>query len=510
MKTFGIVLLSFLLFILLAVFGFAFSVNQIALSPGFVTGVINDIDFSQTTRDAIEYQQTPYPDENSPQELVDAIIDTVDEIEPVIKEKTNIAVRDMYDYVLGKANAPDLKETLGNSFMNTQFVDSILVKIDLSRIVDEAMKAQTTPSGGTEDAFQESFLAALDKLEPTLKKGVVATSDPVFKYLLGNTQTINLKSITRQNIINKEFVTEMTNAMDVKLITKDLIGDQLDMLLPQGIRLNSGEVDQVIAAIEPAIKTGMISSADPIADYLLGIRPSFNLTIPWDTTSISTKAIVKQAFLRQLPPELAGATPAQIDQAYEIYWASAQNSIPKSFYLNADILGEDVSQSISDVLTSAQNGLADARDGINEASTSMAKARNEVRPYITLSRFIFWSLILVILLIIGGLILIHRSVRGATLNLGIVFLVYGAIELIGVLIIRSIIGGPAFIQRFVDGDIPEYVFNIISPIMQRLTQPLFIFTLACTIIGIALLVVFFVYSKKQPNMETSQPPSQLS
>jgi hypothetical protein len=129
MKMFGIVLLSFLLFILLAAFGFTFSVNQIALSPSFITGIINDIDFSQTARDAIEYQQIHYPDEDSPQELANAIIDTVDEIEPVIKEKTNIAVRDMYDYVLGKANAPDLKETLGNSFMNMQFVDSILVKI---------------------------------------------------------------------------------------------------------------------------------------------------------------------------------------------------------------------------------------------------------------------------------------------------------------------------------------------------------------------------------------------
>ena len=154
--------------------------------------------------------------------------------------------------------------------------------------------------------------------------------------------------------------------------------------------------------------------------------------------------------------------------------------------------------------------MVDAREGIEEAAIQLADTRDEIHPYINLAQLLYWSLILLILLIIGGLILIHRSLRGATLNLGIVFLVYGAIELVGVLIIRSIIGSPTFIQRFIEGDIPEYVFNIISPIMQRLTQPLFIFTLACTIIGIALLVVFFVYSKKQPNMETSQPPSQLS
>lgn len=508
MKTFGLVLLSILLFILLAVFGLAFSVNQIALNPGFITGVINDIDFSQTARDAIEYQQIHYPDEDFPQELVDAIIDTVDEIEPVIKEKTNIAVRDMYDYLLGRANAPDLKKTLGNSFMNAEFVNAVLDKIDISKIVDEAVQEQITSSGGTEDALQKSLRTTLDKLEPTLKKGVVTASDPVFKYLLGDAQTINLKSISRQNIINKEFVTKMINALDVKPILKDMLGDQQGLVLPQGITLNSNEVDLIIAAVEPAVKTSLTSVADPFADYLLGIRPSFNIPVPWTTALSVAKPIVKQAFLRQLPPALATATPAQIDQAYETYWASAQSSIPTSFNIDSTILGEDLPQLIEEALTSAQNGLTEARDGIDETSTSVTEVRNEVRPYITLSRFIYWSLILLILLIIGSLVLIHRSIRGSTLNLGIVFLVYGAIELIGVLILRNIIGRPEFIQRFVEGDIPEYVFDIISPIMQRLTQPLFIFTLACTIIGITLLVVFFVYAKKQPNVETSQPPAQ--
>jgi len=508
MKILGIVLLCFLLFILLCVFGLAFSIHQIALSPSFATGIINDIDFSKTTRDALEYEQAQNIGEDLSQELIDTIVNTVDEIEPVIKESANIAIRDTYDYVLGKADAPDFKETLSDSFMNTQFVDSLLAGTDFSQIVDAAMKEQTATGDVIEDSVQKSLLNTLDNLEPTIKQGVVSASGPVFKYLLGETQTINLKTILRQNIIDKEFVTEMVNSLDIETITKDLIGNQLDMILPQGITLNSDEVDQVIAAIEPSIKAGMIAAADSIADYLVSIRQDFSITISWDTASASAKSIVKQAFLRQLPSSLANATQAQIDQAYEIYWASARSSIPTTFNIDASVLGENLSQSISDGFTSAQNGLADARNGINDAATNLAEVRNEIRPYVTLAQSLFWSLILLILLTIGGIILIHRSVKGATRDLGITFLVYGGITLIGVLILKSTIGRPEFVQRFISSDTPEYALNIISSVIQRLTQPLFIFTLACTILGAGLLTVFFVYLRRGAQAPANQTTAQ--
>jgi hypothetical protein len=226
---------------------------------------------------------------------------------------------------------------------------------------------------------------------------------------------------------------------------------------------------------------------------------------------VSTKPIVKQAFLRQLPPELATATPAQIDQAYDIYWASAQSSIPTNFDLDSTTLGEDFTQSIDDALNSAQDELTSARGSINEASIDMEEGLNEARPYIRMFQMAYWGLIVLILLVIGGIILIHRSVRGATRDLGINFLVYGGLNLIGVLILKITIGRPEFIQRFIEGDIPDSVWNVISPVIQRLTQPIFIFTLACTIIGVALLVVSFVYPKREPIepiVEASQPPPQ--
>ena len=152
--------------------------------------------------------------------------------------------------------------------------------------------------------------------------------------------------------------------------------------------------------------------------------------------------------------------------------------------------------------------MADARNGINDAATNLTEVRNEIRPYVTLAQSLFWSLILLILLTIGGIILIHRSVKGATRDLGITFLVYGGITLIGVLILKSTIGRPEFVQRFISSDTPEYALNIISSVIQRLTQPLFIFTLACTILGAGLLTVFFVYLRRGAQAPANQTTAQ--
>jgi hypothetical protein len=501
-KNAAVVLLCIFLFILLFVFGLAFTVNQIALSPGFITGVINDIDFSKTASDLL---QTPEysSDFDMSQELRDTLIDTIDAIEPVLKENIKIAVRDAYNYALGKANTPDLQAVLGDSFMNSDFVNSLLQKIDLSRIVDQTLAEQLISTSPADEDLKTAIISAIDKLEPTIRQGVTAASEPVFRYVLGETDGIDLKTILRQYIINKAFITDVVNSLDLKPIAKIMIGSQLDLTLPQGITLNDSEIDQIIATAEPTVKTSLISAADPIADYLLRNRPSFSITVPWNSSS--AKPVIKQAFLRQLPPELAAATTAQIDMAYELYWASAKTAIPTSFTIDSTIFSADFDQSVDEMIQSAQDVLVEVRKGIDQASVQLDDALNTARSYINLARILYWSLALLILFVIGAVILIRRSF-GAARDLGITFTTYGVLELIGVLILRFFLGKPAFIQGFINGDIPDSVWDIISPIIQRLTQPLLIFSIVCLIIGIISLVVFFVYPRKPSSNEAAQRP----
>jgi hypothetical protein len=150
-KGIAIGLLSFSLFILLIIFGVAYTVHQIALNPGFVTGVINDIDFSDITQEAIGNDDSF---EIIPVDLKNAVIDTIDKIEPAFKANLTIAVNDTYDYLLGKNNAPDFKKALGDSFLNSNFVTSLLENIDLSRITDQVIAEQAS---GTQTASDRNF-----------------------------------------------------------------------------------------------------------------------------------------------------------------------------------------------------------------------------------------------------------------------------------------------------------------------------------------------------------------
>ena len=263
MKTLGIVLLCILLFISISVFGFAFWINQTALNPGFTIGIINDIDFSETARQAMEQEDLPIDELPSP-ELTNAIIDTIDNMEPVLKENISTAIRDAYDYVLAKSDAPSLQDILDNSVMNAQFVDSVLQKINFSEIVQEVLDAQQTSNGESSD-LEELVLDSLEKLETTIKQKIVLVSDPVFKYILGQTQTIDLKNILRQDVFDREFLTEIINNVDIMTFARDMFDEQLDMVLPEDIVLTSEEIDRIFASAEPSIKSGLISSADSIS-----------------------------------------------------------------------------------------------------------------------------------------------------------------------------------------------------------------------------------------------------
>jgi hypothetical protein len=516
MKTVAVTLLCILLFILLSIFGFAFTVYHIALSPSFVISVVDDIDLSDTARDVLEDPQIRSVTVNTPtgpqttyegfsEELISTVVDVIDTIEPVLKENIKLAVRDTYKYVLGGADTTNLKDVLAGSFFNSDFVNAMTENLDLPQIVDTLLTEQSTSWTPEDEALKTSIISTVTKLEPVIKQNFTSASTPIFQYFLGETETINLPAIFRQYILNKTIITEIVNYFDVKPVVKDFLGSELDFTLPGGIALNISEIDQIVAAIEPSIKNSLISAADLVADFLLGIRPNFNITVHWDISA--AKPIVKQAFLRQLPADLSDATGAQIDLAFEIYWAAARSSIPSNFTIDSTIFSADLSQSIDDILSSAQESLTDVRTVINDASIEYDDALSTARPYMNLARMIYWSVFLSLLFVIAAIILVRRSVTNSCRDLGITFTVYGTLELIGVFIIRLLLGRPSFLKAYTDSDIPESIWNIIHPVIQRLTQPLFIFCVICLIIGITLLVVFFIYPRRKSAAESS--PKQL-
>ena len=56
LKGCALVLLSIILFLMLVIFGVAYTVNQVVLSPHNIEKVLNDINFTQVIQDTINKQ----------------------------------------------------------------------------------------------------------------------------------------------------------------------------------------------------------------------------------------------------------------------------------------------------------------------------------------------------------------------------------------------------------------------------------------------------------------------
>jgi len=512
MKVIGLIFTSFILFVLLTVFSAAFTVDRTALNPGFVSGFIDDIDFSQIYSETVADANRQTPVSAEEQKLSDAIINTIDSVEPVIKDSLAIAIDDAYAYLKGKADAPDLRKTLGDSIMNPGFTEKLLAQIDLSDLVNDFMSGQQTGGDAFDQAFSDSLVGTLDKMEPTIKSGSVAISGPMYDYLLRKSNTLDLRTEMRRRVVTRAFITNVVTAIDIKDLAQSLYGNEASFELPQGVTLASTEQDQVLALLEPAFKQGLIDAADPMADWLLGIRPSFSATISIQSALPGAKPIVKQAFLRQLPPELAAATPEQKDQVFELFWDEASASIASSFTLDSTSLGSDIPDMLADTLSSAESGLTDARTSIDEAADDFEQALREVRPYIRMFQTGYLLLILAILVFAGLIVLLYRSVKGASLHLGIFSLAYGVTNLIGVLIVRGTVGSERFLRNMLEDqaqETPQYMIDLMTRVVQAMTQPLFLLAIVGTVLGVGLLVLGIVYPRLKRKPAEAQPASQV-
>jgi hypothetical protein len=485
LKSFALGLICFLLFLFLIVFGVAYTVNQTVLNSHFVAKTLNDINFSQIIDEAFSEQNSS---QEAQSDLQTAVVDTIKNMEPVIKERLNIALEDIYSYLKGKGDVLDLKETLSKSVMNADFVGQLLEEVDLSKLFGEVLKEQSGTGGDFSEAFTNAFISTIDKLEPSIKQQIVNVSDPVFKYLLQQTSAIDLKTTMRQTVFSASIMSEVINSLDFTAMAKDALMGEIGGQLPQGIQLSDAQIDRVVAVMEPYFREGLTDAVDAVADYLVGARQSFSVRISVEPAMVTLEAVVKEAYLAKLGASLQGVPQAQIDQEFDDYFADFQQSLPSSFDLDSSNFGVGISDQMSKALTNAQDGLTKARDRIDEAASSFGTNLKEVRTYVGIFNIVFICVIALIVLMILGIILIHRNVKGVCRDLGIVFLIYGVIFFAGIMIAKSILSH-AF------ADIPQALHSLLGMLVNDFTSPLQTISLVCLIVGVVLVVVAIVYPR---------------
>jgi len=495
LKGCALVLLSIILFLMLVIFGVAYTVNQVVLNPHNIERVLNDINFTQVIQDTINKQTS---NSNMSPELKTAVLNAFSQTEPLIKARVGIAIEDTWAYLKGKGSAPDIKQTLSKSVMNSQFMSDLLSKIDLSELVDQIVTNQNSSGSDISDDTRNALVSIVDQLEPSLKKQIVAASDPVFQYLLMQSSNIDLKATMRQTLLSDSFVGEVINTLDatpktkdvVVKLTRDLLTNQIGNQFPQGITLTNDQIDRMATIIEPTFKAGLANSIGPIIDYLLGDRQDFTISVSLTPVLPTLKPIVKEAFIAQLPANLTGMPQANIDNAFDQYFTSNVQPTIANIEFNSSDLGLNVSGDIGSALNDAQNNLTDARNSLDDASRNIEDNLKQARAYVGLFRIGLICIIGLILVMIMGIILIYRNVKDVCRNLGIVFFVYGVIFLGAILV------GKNLARNIINTkDIPQAWQPVPGIILNDVASPLQTLSIVCLVIGIALIVVSFVYAR---------------
>ncbi|MDD5127411.1 MAG: hypothetical protein PHR43_04890 [Dehalococcoidales bacterium] len=270
-------------------------------------------------------------------------------------------------------------------------------------------------------------------------------------------------------LLRADFVAGEIEKLDVAGVVKDVFDRQVQ--LPAEFQSAKPELYAIISAEEPWLKQQAKTAIADGYDYFLGKSAQLRISVPLDDfknrLSDKMKTVAKPVFMQSLPPQLAGATPAQIDQYFEQYfnnfWQQFASQIP-------------------------------AQLEVNESTVSPADRQQiaQVRQWLAWYQLGYKLLIALMVVLILLVVFIHREIKGAARDLGITFLSYGAFEYGGILLMQYFM--PSFLSA--PSGIPEALWTWINGLINDVIAPLANFSLGCLVGGAVLLIVSFVVKSR--------------
>ncbi len=175
---------------------------------------------------------------------------------------------------------------------------------------------------------------------------------------------------------------------------------------------------------------------------------------------------LREAALQVLPLEFASAPPATAERYFNEYYQLISQEIPSTFDFG----------------------------GVFQDPAVIAELE-QIKQVVSYFNTVYYALLGFILLLILGIVLIHREVRGSTRTLGATFLSCGILSLFGVFIIRDVM-----VTQLVQSDIPVYLHAWIPRLVADTLVPLQIYSIGLLGVGVVLLIVSFVYKPREPSL----------
>jgi hypothetical protein len=368
---------------------------------------------------------------------------------------------------------------LNQTVLNPDFITTQMDKLDVATLVEEIISEQEGEEAFSEE-LEASLVDTIADVEPLVKEGISNAIEPVYDYLTGESETIDLASIIRNEVLSSEVIASLLDEMDIASIASEMISEELPEDIPEEFEPLLEQADEVIAELAPTIKEEIIAAADPVLDYILGESQNLSIEISTGPLLAELEDSLKEAVLESPPPEFAGLSPDEIEQHIDDYLDEIIGIIPATIELDETVLPSELPEQISEALSTAEEGLEQARE------------------YVGYFQLGYKILIGVIVVLIIGIILLNRQVRSATRKLGSIFLTYGIIWFAGIFVARYFAGK----QIPQIEEIPSYIQELLPRLVSDFSAPLQWFSMGCLIAGAALIIVSFVYKPSQQQNET--------
>ena len=371
--------------------------------------------------------------------------------------------------------------SLNRTALNPDFVIAEGDMLEIAPLAGEAM-SQALQVELSEEALG-SLTETITTLEPLLKDELDTIVYSVYEYLHGERENPELANLLRLTLLSSEFIVAVIDTMDGPQLASIFLGEFEEEItqefpLPEEAfpHLAAG-LEELLTDLEPWVKEQVEYAAGPIADYLAGEVESFSVTISLEPLRDGLREMLLGVFLDFPPNELEGLPPEELEQAFDAFWAEfAEEMLPTPFQIDETVIGGDAHLQIASFTSEAETVLS------------------QVREYVGYVRLAYILSIVVSALLIAGIVLIYRNVKGSTRTLGIVFLASGLVVL-AVALIGKNVGGEEILQAMLSA--PSQLQVWASQVMVDLLAPLQWLGIGFIAGGIALLVVSFVYKPSQ-------------
>jgi len=335
----------------------------------------------------------------------------------------------------------------------------------------------------------------------------------------------SLAFLINSTILNAGFVNSQVDKLDMSFIAQNIINDQIKEQIPADETFISDVSAKIVDTEEPLIKEQLHTGIDASYAYLLKENNDLNIEISFTEIKQSLKANLWQTSVdylqEQLAPLSGDAAKQYVDnirqqipedalpQALSVLPPTLRNEVIDQYLLqlggkgSTDALSALVNFAIGDQVKAYfdqyfSNYIDQIPDSytVNSSTIDTNTMDNIQNVRTAIGYFkVYYAWLIVFMIVMAGLIFLinWRNVRASLRSLGIDLLIFGILDLAGVLILRTM-----HISQFItDPNVPASVMSWADGLLNDVGSIMMTFSIGVLVVAVVLMVLSFIVKKPE-------------